>query len=81
MKTFPHGIHAEGNKSLSANAAVCDLPAPDTVSIPLSQHAGKEALPAVVKGDYVKAGQKIGSADGVISADVFSSVSGEVLAV
>ena len=49
--------------------------------IPLLQHIGKEALASVAKGDHVKAGQKIGDADGNISASVFSSVSGEVIGI
>lgn len=57
------------------------LPAPETVYIPLRQHAGREAVPVVAQGDTVKVGQKIGETDGAISAAVFSSVAGEVLAV
>ena len=81
MKTFPHGIHPKGNKERSANLAVAEFPAPEAVSIPLLQHAGKAAVAKVRKGDYVKAGQKIGEAEGAISAAVFSSVSGEVIAI
>lgn len=81
MNTFPHGIHPPANKERSAQVPVSELPAPNIVRISLSQHLGKEALPVVAAGDYVKAGQKIGEADGLISAAVFSSVSGKVLAV
>ena len=78
MITFPHGIHPPANKERSASVAVTELPAPEIVRIPLSQHLGKEAVSIVSQGDKVKAGQKIGAADGFISAAVFSSVSGEV---
>lgn len=81
MKTFPHGIHPKGYKERSAAVPISDFPAPETVYIPLSQHAGKPATPTVAKGDKIKAGQKIGEADGPISAAVFASVSGEVIGI
>lgn len=81
METFPHGIHPKGNKERSANAAVSEFSTPEIVAVPLSQHAGKAAIAVVSKGDYVKVGQKLGEADGAISAAVFSSVSGEVTAI
>lgn len=81
MNTFVHGIHPKGNKERSASVPIAELPAPERVAIPLQQHVGKEAIPLVAKGDKVRAGQKIGAADGAISASVFSSVSGEVVAV
>ena len=81
METFPHGIHPKGNKARSANAAVSEFSTPEIVAVPLSQHAGKAAIAAVSKGDYVKVGQKLGEADGAISAAVFSSVSVEVTAI
>ncbi len=51
---------------------------PKTVTIPMSMHIGKPALPTVKVGDAVKVGTKIGEADGRISSSVFSSVSGKV---
>ena len=78
MKTFPHGVHPKGYKELTENIPVTELPAPDVVYVPLQQHLGKEAIPVVTKCDRVLVGQKIGDADGAISAPVFSSVSGEV---
>lgn len=78
MQTFEHGIHPKENKERSAGVPVAVLPAPDEVAIPLGQHVGREAIPTVEKGAKVQAGQKIGAADGAISAHVFSSVSGEV---
>ena len=48
---------------------------------PMSQHIGAPATPVVAVGDTVKMGQIIGEASGFISANIISSVSGEVKAV
>ncbi|MCI8458317.1 MAG: electron transport complex subunit RsxC [Clostridia bacterium] len=78
MNTFANGIHPKDNKERTRRSPITPLAAPQTVYIPLGQHVGKEAVPTVAKGDRVQMGQKIGGADGAISASVFSSVSGEV---
>lgn len=79
-KTFKKGIHIPHNK-WAGESALYECPAPDTVYIPLAQHIGKPATAAVAAGDKVKAGTRIGVADGFVSADIFSSVSGVVKAV
>lgn len=81
MRTFPHGVHPKAYKELTESMPITELPAPDVVFVPLLQHLGREATPVVAKGDKVLVGQKIGEADGMISASVFSSVSGEVTAI
>ena len=48
---------------------------------PLSQHIGAPAKAIVAKGDRVLAGQKIAEAGGVVSANIFASVSGTVKAI
>ncbi len=48
---------------------------------PLAQHIGKPAKAIVKKGDPVLVGQRIGEADGFVSAHVISSCSGKVKAV
>lgn len=79
IKTFRKGgIHPEENK-LSANVKIEPTFIPKQVIIPLSQHIGKPAIPVVKKGDEVKVGTLIGKADGFISANIHSSVSGKVL--
>jgi len=55
---------------------------PDSVRIPLSQHAGKPARPVVNEGTAVAEGQLIGDAEaGEISAKVHASISGVVTGV
>ena len=78
MNTFRiGGIHPKSNK-LSAGQPVQILPPPGTVIIPLSQHIGAPASAVVAKGDKVKVGTLIGRAEGTVSANVHSSVSGTV---
>ncbi len=76
--TFKGGVHPPDGKNFSSDAPVENLPLPGRVFLPLSQHAGAPAAPLVKKGDMVKTGQKIGEAQGFISAPVHSSVSGKV---
>ncbi|MGI6213066.1 MAG: electron transport complex subunit RsxC [Christensenellales bacterium] len=80
MKTFRRGVHPKGNKSTSA-FPIEIMDAPEIVTIPLSQHAGKEARAVVSPGDKVKAGTLIGAAQAGFSANVHSSVSGEVIGI
>ena len=78
IKTFKiGGIHPEKFK-ISSDVAIVNAPIPETVTIPVRQHIGAPAKILVAKGDKVKVGTLIADADGVISADVHSSVSGEV---
>lgn len=75
--TFKRGVHPDGSK-ITADKPLEDLPTPIAVCIPLSQHIGAPAEPIVKIGDYVKEGTLIGKASGFVSANVYSSVSGEV---
>ena len=78
MKTFPKGgIHPPENK-LTSGAAIKLLPIPESVAIPVTQHIGAPASIIVNKGDYVKTGQLIAAAQGFVSANVHSSVSGKI---
>lgn len=83
-KMFPGGMHPhEGinGKSVNSGNAICELPAPQRVIIPLSQHIGAPATALVKKGDAVLMGQKIGEAAGYVSAPVHASVSGKVVGI
>lgn len=78
IKTFKlGGIHPDDCK-LSADIATETLDPPKQVAIPLSQHIGAAAKPIVARGDKVKVGSLIASADGFVSANIHSSVSGTV---
>ena len=75
------GVHPAERKELSEKIALVKFPEPETVVIPLSQHAGAPANPVVKAGDAVCVGQVIGESAGFISSPVHSSVSGTVTAV
>ena len=75
------GVHPSERKELSEKYSLVAFPEPETVVIPLAQHAGAPANPVVAVGDSVKVGQKIGEAAGFISSPIHSSVSGTVIAV
>lgn len=78
-KTFPiGGIHPRKYK-LAADIAITDTGLPEYVYIPVKQHAGAPAKIVVAQGDKVKAGTLLAAADGIVSAPVHSSVSGEVV--
>ena len=78
MLTFKNGIHPYEGKELSKNKEIKEINPDKVVVFPMSQHLGTPANPVVKVGDRVLVGQIIGEANGVISANVLSSVSGTV---
>lgn len=81
LPTFKGGIHPYEGKELSEDKPIQSLLSKGEMVFPLSQHIGKPAKPLVAKGDEVLAGQKLGEADGFVSACIISSVSGKVKAI
>ncbi len=79
-RPFFGGVHPDGMKQLSRDAAIVEFPAPKTVTIPMSQHIGAPCKPLVKVGDHVDIGQKIGDNSG-LCVPVHASVSGTVKAV
>lgn len=78
LKTFHvGGIHPPDRK-ITATVPIVNMPVPETVIISLSQHMGAPAVPVVEKGEDVKTGQLIAKADGYVSANIHSPVSGKV---
>lgn len=63
------------------NCVTVKMPVPAKVYVPMQQHLGAPAKACVKKGSEVKVGDVIGTADGFISANVHSPVSGKVFAV
>ena len=72
------GIHPDKFK-ITSNCPIEDAGLPEMVYIPVKQHIGSSAKIMVNKGDKVKVGTLIADADGIVSSDVHSSVSGEVI--
>lgn len=81
MLSFKGGIHPPEGKELSEDKELKKLDPPEQVIIPLSQHIGAPAQPIVDIGDEVKTGQKIAKANGKISANIHSSITGKVKAI
>lgn len=77
MAFYLRGIRTPHRKGTKKSPAF-RMEIPQMVTIPMSMHIGKPAIPTVKVGDLVKVGTKIGEADGYISSNVYSSVSGKV---
>lgn len=78
---FIGGVHPTEKKDLTDFMAAERFPEPEILVIPLSQHSGAPAVCTVKVGDYVKVGQLIGKAEGKVSSNVHSGVSGTVKAI
>lgn len=81
MKTFHGGIHPGDHKEATNKKEIVNLTPPSELIFPLSQHIGAPSKPCVNIGDIVCMGQKIAEADGFVSANIHSSVSGKVKAI
>ncbi|MCD8378887.1 MAG: electron transport complex subunit RsxC, partial [Lachnospiraceae bacterium] len=82
LATFRGGVHPEEGKELSRHSPIVDfVPESETMVYPLAQHIGAPAAPVVKVKDRVLVGQCIGAAQGFVSANVLSSVSGTVKAI
>lgn len=80
--TFKGGVHPYDGKDLSKDKKIIDLlPSSPELVYPLSQHIGAPANPVVKVGDRVLMGSLIAEANGFVSANIYSSVSGTVKAI
>jgi len=76
--TFSRGGVHPAERKLSASRAIQPVTLPAELAVPLNQHLGRPATCLVKAKDAVTAGQRIGEADGLISAHVHSPVTGVV---
>lgn len=75
-------VKLQENKHFTENKSIEQLPAPQKVYIPLSQHTGAPCdLLDVKPTDIVKKGQRIASANAKVFAPIHASVSGKVIAI
>ncbi|MFH1339501.1 MAG: electron transport complex subunit RsxC [Candidatus Omnitrophota bacterium] len=81
LKTFRGGVHPSYWKEDTASKPIRQVEEPKKVIIPLSQHTGAPARALVKAGDPVRIGQKLGEAEGFISATIHSSIAGKVAAI
>lgn len=81
LLTFSRGgVHPPENK-ISAGKKIEFAGLPEQVIIPVTQHLGAPAKVLVEKGAEVKTGQLIAQAEGFVSTNIHSSVTGKVLKV
>lgn len=80
-RTFRGGVHPAEEKHRTAGRPTEAVPLPERLFVPLSQHIGAPARPAVRKGDRVLAGQRIGEPVGFVSVPVHAPTSGTVRSV
>ena len=78
MLSFRGGVFLDEKKELLKDRPIRSSNTKELLTYPLSQHIGKPAKAIANVGDEVKVGQIIAEADGFISANVLSSVSGKV---
>lgn len=79
--TFKRGIHPNYHKDATAQLKIEKMLPDKELVFPMSQHIGAPCTPVVQKGDYIYVGDRIGEANGFVSAPIHSSVSGIVKAV
>ena len=72
------GIHPEDRKGLAAEQSIENLPMPPLLHIPLQQHIGSAAAPAVRRGQRIAKGDLLAHSQGAISAPVHAPTSGRV---
>lgn len=77
LSKFLQSVHVPHMKNTALQVPV-RMPAPASVTIPMSMHIGAPAKPVVKPGDTVKVGQLIAEAGGFVSAPIHATVSGTV---
>lgn len=77
----PGGVHPPENKHQSVTQGIGQLPIPEKLVIPLSQHIGAAAIPCVEVGQTVLKGQVIAKPAGVVSIPMHAPTSGTISAI
>ena len=72
------GVHPQDHKQATCDVPIRELAMPALLRIPLQQHIGAPAEPAVKRGDYVRKGQLLANSQGMISAPVHAPTSGYI---
>ncbi|MDL2324843.1 electron transport complex subunit RsxC [Ruminococcaceae bacterium OttesenSCG-928-A16] len=66
--------HWKGTENLATET----MPVPAAITLLMQQHIGSPCVPVVKKGDLVEVGTLVGEAQGPVSANIYSGVSGTV---
>ncbi len=75
---FTGGIDPQTHKERTRREPIRQFPFAPLLLVPLKQHAGSAALPAVREGDEVERGELLGRADGDLSVPVHAPAAGRV---
>ena len=75
------GLRLQARKAASTAEPILQIPIPDQLVLPITQHAGDPAQPIVGIGEHVLKGQLIAEIDGSLGAPVHASSSGTVVAI
>ncbi len=75
------GVHPDDRKTLSASQPIVTLPMPELLHIPVQQHIGAAAQPAVRRGQIVRKGDLLARNQGAISAPVHAPTSGRIMGI
>lgn len=78
---LPGGVHPPENKLRSLQLPLAQLPLPDIIILPLSQHIGAPARAVIETGQPVLRGEVVAAASGPMSVPVHASTSGRVIAI
>jgi Na+-translocating ferredoxin:NAD+ oxidoreductase subunit C len=78
---FNGGVKPAYQKAASTAQAIGALPLPGELTLPLHQQVGGTPRPIIAVGEHVLKGQRIGDADGTVSAAVHAPTSGDVIAI
>ena len=78
LHDFPGGLLLEPHKEVTDQKMSILHPLPERMFLPLQQHIGQPAEPAVQVGDRVLKGQIIARASGYVSVPVHASTSGKI---
>ena len=78
---FNGGVHPPTHKTQSTQTPIAQTGLPTRLVVPLHQHAGSSAKPAVTVGDRVLKGQLFGMPEGSVSSAVHAPTSGTVTAI
>jgi len=76
---FRGGVHPEGHKQATGAQSIDVLPIPKFLYIPVQQHVGAPAEPAVRPGYHVLKGRLLAHSQGTISAPVHAPTSGTIV--
>lgn len=79
LKSTQEGVYTEARKERTEDKPLEVATPPERAIFPMTMHIGKPATPLVKVGDKVKIGTMIAKRDGPISANIHSSISGEVV--